>query len=74
MFTYKIKCHFTGNYKVQLYDPRTNGFAASSPEIGMHVEIRDPDDKIILSKVTLNSYFCSLLALNYLFELYLGLQ
>merc|ERR1712025_1382115 len=40
----------TGNYKVQLYDPRTNGFAASSPEIGMHVEIRDPDDKIILSK------------------------
>ena len=41
----------TGNYKVQLYDPRTNGFAASSPEIGMHVEIRDPDDKIILSKV-----------------------
>nr|ADD24348.1 Transmembrane emp24 domain-containing protein 9 [Lepeophtheirus salmonis] len=41
----------TGNYKVQLYDPRTNGFAPSSPGIGMHVEIRDPDDKIILSKV-----------------------
>ena len=41
----------SGNYKVQLYDPRTNGFAPSSPEIGMHVEIRDPDDKIILSKV-----------------------
>ena len=42
---------YPGNYKVQLYDPRTNGFAASSPEIGMPVEIRDPDDKIILSKV-----------------------
>ena len=41
----------TGNYKLQLYDPRTNGFAPSSPEIGMHVEIRDPEDKIILSKV-----------------------
>merc|ERR1711953_15018 len=41
----------TGNYKVQLYDPRTNGFAPSSPGIGMHVEVRDPDDKIILSKV-----------------------
>merc|ERR1712038_1188168 len=40
-----------GNYKLQLYDPRTNGFAPSSPEIGMHVEIRDPDDKIIMSKV-----------------------
>ena len=36
---------------MQLYDSRTNGFAPSSPEIGMHVEIRDPDDKIILSKV-----------------------
>ena len=46
-YTFSLK----GNYKVQLYDPRTNGFAASSPEIGMHVEIRDPDDKIILSKV-----------------------
>ncbi len=31
---------------------RTNGFAPSSPEIGMHVEIRDPEDKIILSKVS----------------------
>ena len=41
----------SGNYKVQLYDPRTNGFAPSSPGIGMHVEVRDPDDKIILSKV-----------------------
>jgi hypothetical protein len=41
----------TANYKTQLYDPRTNGFAPSSPEIGMHVEIRDPDDKIIMSKV-----------------------
>jgi len=40
-----------GNYKLQLYDPRTNGFAPSSPEIGMHMEIRDPDDKIIMSKV-----------------------
>jgi len=39
-----------GNYKLQLYDPRTNGFAPSSPEIGMHVEVRDPDDKIIMSK------------------------
>ena len=40
-----------GNYKVQLYDPRTNGFSPSTQGIGMHVEIRDPDDKIILSKV-----------------------
>ncbi|XP_066141392.1 transmembrane emp24 domain-containing protein eca [Euwallacea fornicatus] len=39
------------NYKVQLYDPRTGGFMPSSPGIGMHVDIRDPDDKTILSRV-----------------------
>ncbi|KAM7362037.1 transmembrane p24 trafficking protein eclair [Cochliomyia hominivorax] len=39
------------NYKVELYDPRSNGFMPSSPGIGMHVEVRDSDDKIILSRV-----------------------
>lgn len=41
----------TVNYKVELYDPRSGGFMPSSPGIGMHVEVRDPDDKIILSRV-----------------------
>ncbi|XP_064465610.1 transmembrane emp24 domain-containing protein eca-like [Ornithodoros turicata] len=40
-----------GNYKCQLHDPKTGGFMLSSPGIGMHVEIRDPEDKTILSKV-----------------------
>ncbi|XP_065352901.1 transmembrane emp24 domain-containing protein eca [Cloeon dipterum] len=40
-----------GNYKVQLYDPRTGGFMPSSPGIGMHVEVKDPEDKTILSRV-----------------------
>ena len=39
------------NYKVELYDPRSQGFMPSSPGIGMHVEVRDPDDKIVLSRV-----------------------
>jgi hypothetical protein len=39
-----LYCHYISG-------SRTNGFAPSSPEIGMHVEIRDPEDKIILSKV-----------------------
>ncbi|KAF3424136.1 hypothetical protein E2986_00577 [Frieseomelitta varia] len=39
------------NYKVELYDPRTGGFAPSSAGMGMHVEVRDPDDKMILSRV-----------------------
>ena len=37
---------------MELHDPRTGGFMPSGPGIGMHVEIRDPDDKIILSKVS----------------------
>ena len=40
-----------GNYKTQLYDKNTNDFMPSSPHIGMHVEVKDPDSKIILSKV-----------------------
>uniref|UniRef100_A0A336MSZ2 CSON006618 protein n=1 Tax=Culicoides sonorensis TaxID=179676 RepID=A0A336MSZ2_CULSO len=39
------------NYKVELYDPRSGGFMPSAPGIGMHVEVRDPDDKTILSRV-----------------------
>lgn len=39
------------NYKVELYDPRSGGFMPSSPGIGMHVEVKDPDSKIILSRV-----------------------
>lgn len=39
------------NYKVELFDPRTNGFLQNAPGIGMHVEVKDPDDKVILSRV-----------------------
>ncbi|KAK7571819.1 hypothetical protein V9T40_014291 [Parthenolecanium corni] len=39
------------NYKVELYDPRTNGFMPSQPGIGMHVEVKDPDEKVIMSRV-----------------------
>ncbi|CAL1272147.1 unnamed protein product [Larinioides sclopetarius] len=40
-----------GNYKCELFDPKTGGFMPSSPGIGMHVEIRDPQEKVIMSKV-----------------------
>jgi hypothetical protein len=44
--------HFqTVNYKVELYDPRSQGFMPSSPGIGMHVEVKDADDKVVLSRV-----------------------
>merc|ERR1711976_698968 len=36
----------TGNYKVQLYDPRTDGFTPSSPNMGSQLEGRYPAYKI----------------------------
>ncbi|RZF47429.1 hypothetical protein LSTR_LSTR007356 [Laodelphax striatellus] len=39
------------NYKVEVYDPRSNGFMPSGSEIGMHVEVKDGDGKLILSRV-----------------------
>lgn len=44
------------SYKVELYDPRSGGFMPSSPGIGMHVEVKDPDDKIVLSRVSLVTF------------------
>lgn len=43
--------YFIVNYKVELYDPRSGGFMPSSPGIGMHVEVRDPNDGVVLSRV-----------------------
>lgn len=40
-----------GKYKVELYDENTNTYLPSTPGIGMHVEVKDPDDKIVLSKL-----------------------
>lgn len=39
------------NYKVEFYNPQISGFLPSSPGIGMHVEIKDPNDEVILSRV-----------------------
>jgi hypothetical protein len=40
-----------GKYKVELFDERTNTYLPSTPGIGMHVEVKDPDDKLVLSKL-----------------------
>ncbi|RWS23040.1 Transmembrane emp24 domain-containing protein eca-like protein [Leptotrombidium deliense] len=40
-----------GKYKIELHDPNTRGYMQTSSAFGMHVEVRDPDDKTILSKV-----------------------
>ncbi|XP_030625756.1 transmembrane emp24 domain-containing protein 4 isoform X2 [Chanos chanos] len=39
-----------GKYRTQLWDKQTNSYLPSTPGLGMHVEIKDPDTKIILSR------------------------
>lgn len=40
-----------GRYKVEVLDKVKNEYVPTSSGLGMHVEVRDPDDKIILSRV-----------------------
>ena len=40
----------TGKYKAQLWDKRSNKFLDSTPGMGMHVEVRSPNRKVVLSK------------------------
>ncbi|XP_066925246.1 transmembrane emp24 domain-containing protein 4-like [Clytia hemisphaerica] len=40
----------TGKYRTQLYDDQSNDYLPASPGIGMHVEVLDPDNKVVLSK------------------------
>ncbi|RXN05374.1 transmembrane emp24 domain-containing 4-like protein [Labeo rohita] len=39
-----------GRYRTQLWDKQAGSFLPSTPGLGMHVEIKDPDTKIILSR------------------------
>lgn len=40
----------TCKYRTQLYDDTTSEYMPASPGIGMHVEVGDPEQKVILSK------------------------
>ena len=42
-----------GKYKVQAYDGNIKGYMPVQKNVGMHVEIKDPDSKMILSRVSL---------------------
>ncbi|XP_076460372.1 transmembrane emp24 domain-containing protein eca-like isoform X3 [Babylonia areolata] len=39
-----------GNYKVEMFDKNINDFVPTMHGLGMHVEVRDPDDKVVLSR------------------------
>ena len=40
----------TATYKAELWDKKSNRYLESPPGMGMHVEVRDPNSKVILSK------------------------
>lgn len=40
-----------GKYKVQIFDKDANDYLPTPHGIGMHVEVKDPEDKVILSKL-----------------------
>jgi len=39
-----------GNYKVEMFDKMQNKYVPTVSGLGMHVEVRDPDDKVIMSR------------------------
>ena len=40
----------TASYKAELWDKNTKQYLASPPGMGMHVEVKDPNNKVLLSK------------------------
>lgn len=41
----------TGKYRTQLWDKQTGSFLPSTPGLGMHVEIKDPDTKVLADEL-----------------------
>uniref|UniRef100_A0A2K6EE63 GOLD domain-containing protein n=1 Tax=Propithecus coquereli TaxID=379532 RepID=A0A2K6EE63_PROCO len=39
-----------GNYRTQMWDKQKEVFLPSTPGLGMHVEVKDPDSKVVLSR------------------------
>lgn len=46
-----VETMVTGKYKVEILEPVGNNYVQAPPGMGMHVEVRDPEDKIVLSRV-----------------------
>jgi len=42
----------TGKYKVEVFDRQKNQYVGSVYGLGMHVDVKDPDDKTVLSRVS----------------------
>lgn len=45
----------SGNYKVEMFDEQKNAFVPTLVGLGMLVQVKDPDDKELLSRVMITS-------------------
>lgn len=43
---------FPGNYKVQVFDYSVKAYMPTAPGVGMHVEVKDPVNSVVLSRVS----------------------
>ena len=44
-------CFHVGHYKVEMFDKIKNAFIQTTSNLGMHVEVKDTDSNVILSRV-----------------------
>lgn len=54
LITCECVARLAGKYRTQLWDKQTNVFLPSTPGLGMHVEIKDPDAKVSQEEVVFN--------------------
>jgi len=45
-------CCSVGKYKVEVFDKERRTYMPTGGGLGMHVEVRDPDDKTLMSRVS----------------------
>lgn len=50
---------FSGRYKVHIFDKNANDYVPTVQGLGMHVEIKDHDDKTVLSRVSCEYVSCN---------------
>ena len=63
-FNHETSC--AGNYKVEVFDKVQNKYVPTVSGLGMHVEVRDPDDNTVMSRVRVIKHArCVSLALPY---------
>lgn len=53
LYVFLFAVWIPGNYKVEMFDEQKNAFVPTLVGLGMLVEVRDPDDKELLSRVNL---------------------